>query len=241
MLIPRAAFFTFGVWLLLVSPTAAFHDEAPVRAGMLRASDQILNLDLDPAEATCRELLTLPSGKAAGHFCLGLVALAKAEDRDDPAPELDRFMEHATAALAAGESLERTAPSDAEVKLLLGLIHGSRALVEGERRNYLSALQDVREAHRRFEEALQLDAGLVDASYGLGVYNLAMGRLPGILRPLATIVLPNGDTEQGLEMLEQVADDGPGRPAPGLRRTGSKVRRGLPAGGRSPPPVPRKP
>ncbi len=208
MLIRRAAIWTVGVWLLFVSQAAAFHDETPVRAGMLRASDQILNLDLGHADATCRDLLTLPRGEAAGQFCLGLVALARAEDRDDPAPELDRFMEHATVALAAGETLERAAPSDAEVKLLLGLIHGSRAMVEGERRNYLSALQDVREAHRRFEEALQLDPGLVDASYGLGVYNLAMGRLPGIVRPLARIVLPRGDAEQGLKMLEQVAERG---------------------------------
>jgi len=208
MLIRRVVLPTIGVWLLLASQAMAFHDEAPVRAGMLRASDQILNMDLDPAEETCRDLLTVPQGEAAGHFCLGLVALARAEDKDDPAPEMNRFLEQATAALAAGESLERLAPSDAEVKLLLGLIHGSKALVDGERRNYLSALQDVREAHRLFQEALQLDASLVDASYGLGLYNLAMGQLPGILRPLATIVLPHGDSELGLKMLEQVAERG---------------------------------
>jgi tetratricopeptide (TPR) repeat protein len=196
------------VWALLVSPAAAFHETAAVRAGMLRASDLLLNLELDAAEGACRHLLTIPQGEAAGRFCLSLVTLTQAEDKDDPAPDLDRFLEQAAGALAAGEALERAAPSDAEVKLLLGLIHGSKALVDGERRNYLSALQGVREAHRCFQEALRLDAGLVDASYGLGMYNLAMGRLPGILRPLAGIVLPQGDSALGLTLLTQVAERG---------------------------------
>ena len=204
----RVAFLSIGAWLLVASQAAAFHEAPAVRAGMLRASDQMLNLDLDAAEATCRDLLTISQGEAAGRFCLSLVTLTRAEDMDDPVPAMDRFLEQTAGALAAGEALERTAPSDAEVKLLLGLIHGSKALVDGERRNYLSALQGVREAHRYFQEALQLDPTLVDASYGLGLYNLAMGRLPGILRTLAGIVLPQGNPAQGLKMLEQVAEQG---------------------------------
>jgi hypothetical protein len=90
----------------------------------------------------CRRLLSMPQGEALGHFCLGLVTLTCAEDQDEPAKDLDRFLEQASEALAAAEAQERAAPSDAEVKLLLGLIHGSKAIVDGGRKNYLTALQE---------------------------------------------------------------------------------------------------
>ena len=190
------------------APAAAFHEAAAVRAGMLRASDLLLNLDTDAAAAECRQLLTLPQGEAVGRFCLSLVTLTRAEDEDEPTKDLDRFLGEAGEALAAAEAQERAAPSDAEVKLLLGLIHGSKAIVDGSRKNYLAALQGVRDAHRYFQEAQQLDPALVDALYGLGLYHLTMGRLPAIVKPLVAIVLPAGDAERGVKELERVAEQG---------------------------------
>ena len=197
-----------GLAVLAPSPAPGFHDAPVVRAGMLRASDLLLNLDLDAAATECQRILGLPQGEALGRFCLGLVTLTRAEDADNPAPLLDRFLEQTAEALAAAEAQERAAPSDAEVKLLLGLIHGNKALVEGGRKSYLAALQDVREAHRLFREARQLDPTLVDALYGLGLYHVAMGRLPTLIRPFAAIVLPQGDPARGLAELEQVAEQG---------------------------------
>ena len=189
-------------------PAAAFHDAPAVRAGMLRASDLLLNLEMDAAVNECRRLLSMPQGEALGRFCLSVVTLTSAEDQDEPAKDLDRFLEQASEALAAAEAQERAAPSDAEVKLLLGLIHGSKAIVDGGRKNYLTALQGVREAHRYFDEARKLDPTLVDASYGLGLYHLAMGKLPGIVKPFVAIVLPAGNPELGLKELERVAEQG---------------------------------
>ncbi len=204
----RVALLGIALSILIVPSALAFHEAAAVRSEVLRASDLLLNLEPDAAEATCRSLLTVPEGEAAGRFCLSLVTLTRAEDKDNPAPDLDRFLEQTTEALAAAEAQERAAPADAEVKLLLGMIHGSKALVDGERRNYLSALQAVREAHREFREALRLDPNLVDAAYGLGLYHLALGRLPALVRPFTTIVLPQGDPALGIEMLTQVAERG---------------------------------
>jgi len=197
-----------GLAVLAPSPAIGFHDASGVRARMLRASDLLLNLDLDAAATECQRLLELPQGEALGRFCLSLVTLTRAEDADDPTPLLDRFLEQAADALAAAEAQERAAPSDAEVKLLLGLIHGNKALVDGGRKNYLTALQGVREAHRLFQEAQQLDPTLVDALYGLGLYHVAMGRLPALIKPFAAIVLPQGDLARGLAELERVAEQG---------------------------------
>lgn len=194
--------------VLLVPPVAASHQVPAVRAGMLRASDLLLNLELDAAAAECQRLLAVPQGEATGRFCLSLVTLTRAEDQDDPTSELDRFLGQAAEALAVAEAQERAAPTDAETQLLLGLIHGSKALVDGERRNYFSALQGVREAHRRFQEAQRLDPALVDALYGLGLYHIALDRLPPVVRPFAALVLPSGDAALGLRELERVGEQG---------------------------------
>jgi len=193
---------------LAASSASAFHTAPEVRAGMLKATDLMLNLDADAAEEECQRLLALPQGEAPGRFCLAMVTLTRAEDKDDPAPELDRFLTQVGAAISAAETLERSQPADAEVKLLLGLAQGSKALVDGGRKSYLAAFQAIRESHRRFEEALQLDPNLVDAYYGLGVYNYALGRLPALLRPLVSIALPTGDASHGLEEMERVAEQG---------------------------------
>jgi tetratricopeptide (TPR) repeat protein len=193
---------------LSASMAHAFHAVPAVRAGMLRTTDLLLNLDADAAETECQRILTLPQGEAVGRFCLGLVTLTRAEDKEDPAPDLDRFLEQAADTIAAAETLERSQPTDAEVKLLLGLANGSKALVDGARKNYLAAWRALREAHRRFEEALQLDPTLVDAAYGIGLYEYSLGHLPALLKPLVTIVLPPGDPAHGLRELERVAEQG---------------------------------
>ncbi len=179
-----------------------------MRAGMLKAGDLMLNLDANGAEEECQRLLALPGGEAAGRFCQAMVTLTRAEDMDDPTPELNRFLTQVGTAIAAAEALERSQPNDAEVMLLLGLAEGSKALVDGGQKNYLAALQAIREAHRRFEEALKLDPNLVDAYYGLGIYNYALGRLPALVRPLVSIALPAGDAAHGLQELERVAEQG---------------------------------
>jgi tetratricopeptide (TPR) repeat protein len=193
---------------LAASRASAFHTGPEVRAGMLRATDLMLNLDADAAEGECQHLLALPEGEAAGRFCLTMVTLTRAEDKDDPASEMDRFLTQVATAISAAEALERSQPTDAEVKLLLGLAQGSKALVDGGRKNYLAAFQAIREAHRRFEEALQLDPNLTDAYYGLGLYNYALGRLPALLRPLVSLALPAGNGTHGLEEMERVAEQG---------------------------------
>jgi tetratricopeptide (TPR) repeat protein len=193
---------------LALSETPALSATPAVREAMLRATDRLLDLDPDGAAVECRALLALPEGEAPGKFCLSLVSLTRAEDLDDPAPEIDRFLGQVEEAIAAAAARERTHPDEAEVKLLLGLAYGGKALAEGSRKNYLASLQAVREAQRRFAEALQLDPGLVDAYYGIGLYDYALSRLPTLVKPLVGIVLPKGDATQGLQEIERVADRG---------------------------------
>lgn len=184
-------------------------DIAPaVRSGLLRATEALLNRSLEAAEAECRALSAHADGQGPGHFCLAMVTSARAEDRDDPTADLDRFLVQIGEAIAATEPLERRYPRQAEVKLLLGLEYGSKALADGERRRYLEAYRALRESHQRFREALRLNPDLVDAYYGIGLYEYGLGRVPSFLRPLAGMVLPPGDPAAGLKHLELVAEQG---------------------------------
>jgi tetratricopeptide (TPR) repeat protein len=193
---------------LLAAPADAFHGVPAVREGMLRATDLLLDLDFEAAEVACRQLLALPQGEAPGRFCLGLAAAGRAEQQDQPGPHVDRFRQLLEETVRAAEQLAATQPSDAEVRLLLGLAHGSRAVVEGERHHYLEAVRALREAHRQFEEALRLDPRLADAYYGLGLYKYSAAHLPVLVRPLVAAVLPRGDAGQGLRELQHVAEHG---------------------------------
>ncbi|MFB3817340.1 MAG: tetratricopeptide repeat protein [Candidatus Methylomirabilales bacterium] len=194
--------------LLAAAPGEAFHGSPAVRAGMLRASDLILNLDLAAAGAACREILALPQGEAPGRFCLGLVTLAAVEETDDPRPALDRFRADFPRTLRAVEALDAAQPGDPEVKLLLGLAHGTRAAIESERHRYVEALRALRAAHQGFQDALALDPRLADAYYGLGLYNYAIANLPALLRPLVATVLPRADAARGIRELQVVAEHG---------------------------------
>jgi tetratricopeptide (TPR) repeat protein len=196
------------VFLAAAAPGAAFHGSPAVRSGMLRASDLILNLDLAAADAACRQILALPQGEAPGRFCLGLVALAAAEETDDPGPALDRFRADFPRTLRAVEALDAAQPGDAEVKLLLGLAHGTRAAIESERHRYVEAVRALRAAHRGFQDALALNPQLADAYYGLGLYNYAIAHLPALLRPLVATVLPPADAARGIQELQRVAEQG---------------------------------
>jgi tetratricopeptide (TPR) repeat protein len=198
----------FTAVLLAAAPGEAFHGSPAVRTGMLRASDLILNLDLAAAQAACREILALPQGEAPGRFCLGLVTLATAEEADDPRQALNRFRADFPHILRAAEALDSAQPGDAEVKLLLGLAHGTRAAIESERHHYLEAVRALRAAHRGFQDALALDPQLADAYYGLGLYNYAIANLPALLRPLVATVLPRADAVRGIRELQLVAERG---------------------------------
>lgn len=184
-------------------------DVAPaLRSGLFRATEAILNRSLEAAEAECQALFAHADGQGPGHFCRAMVTLARAEDRDDPTADLDRFRGQIGEAIAATERLEQSYPQQADVKLLLGLAYGSKALADGERRSYLDAYRALREAHRRFQEALRLQPSLVDAYYGIGLYEYGLGRVPSFLRPLAGMVLPPGEAAAGLKHLEWVAEEG---------------------------------
>jgi tetratricopeptide (TPR) repeat protein len=136
------------------------------------------------------------------------VTLATAEEADDPRQALNRFRADFPHILRAAEALDSAQPGDAEVKLLLGLAHGTRAAIESERHHYLEAVRALRAAHRGFQDALALDPQLADAYYGLGLYNYAIANLPALLRPLVATVLPRADAVRGIRELQLVAERG---------------------------------
>ena len=208
MLKRRMVAWCIYTFCLLTSSALALQAAPEVRDGLRHANDLLLNREAEKAEEVCRQIVTLPQGEAPGQLCLALATLARANDMDDPMPLLDRFLSQATNTITIAKVLAGSQPADAELNLLLGVAYGSKAVVERERKNYLAAWREIRKAHLHFEQALQLDPNLIDAYYGLGQYNYALGRLPTLLKPLVTVALPRGDAVRGILELERVAEQG---------------------------------
>jgi len=151
-----------------------------VREGMLRATDHLLNMDPDAAVVECRALLALPDGEVAGAFCLSLATLARAEDRDDPGPELDRFLAQVTEVIAAAE-----AASAAGRRRGAEAPPGPGPRRQGARRRGAEELRGELPGRAGGPAALHRGAGAGSGAGGcalrIGLYHYAMARLPALV------------------------------------------------------------
>ncbi len=194
------------LWLGTPGPAGALPPE--VAAGLTRGIDRLMNLQPEQAAAEARALQQMAGGETVGAFLAAFVPLAHLAEKEDTAAELDRFLEALKPILEQVQALEAARPRDPEVKLLAGMAWGAKAMADGGRRNVVAAYRGIKEAHRSFSEALALQPELYDAYYGLGLYEISLGQLPGLLRSAATIVLPSGDLNRGLERLRLAAERG---------------------------------
>jgi tetratricopeptide (TPR) repeat protein len=150
----------------------------------------------------------MAGGEAVGAFLAALVPVARLTETEESAAQLDQLLEALKPLVARVEALEAERPRDAEVKLLAGMVWGSKAMADGARRNVLAAYRGIKEAHRAFSEALAIRPDLYDAYYGLGLYEISLAQLPRLLRGAAGLVLPPGDLQSGLDRLRTAAERG---------------------------------
>jgi hypothetical protein len=174
--------------------------------------DHMANLDYPEARAAFRELRSLPEGELLFPFLEGIVDMDQAiqEDReeDNVSDTLDRFLARMEPVLRRGESLLKETPDSADLLLALGIMRGTKAVVDRTRKNYIDAYHGIKESHRLLMRTLNEDGWRVDALWALGLYDYAVSRVPVMLRPLVSLVLPEGEQERGIERLKRVAREG---------------------------------
>jgi tetratricopeptide (TPR) repeat protein len=84
-----------------------------------------------------------------------------------------------------------------------GILAAFEAIVKG---SYIAAFRDAREARNLHAQVLKLDPSFIDAKLTLGLYDYAVGSIPGVIRSLLWIFgLSGGDKAAGIANVAEVA------------------------------------
>jgi hypothetical protein len=121
----------------------------------------------------------------------------------------EEFRARADASIAAIETWTMREPMRAEAWFYLGGAYGARAqwrVLRGER---LAAARDGKRIKDALERALELDSGLQDAYFGIGLYHYYADVAPAAAKFLRwLLLLPGGDRVEGLEEMLRAREGG---------------------------------
>ncbi|HUP59675.1 MAG TPA: hypothetical protein VNA69_04580 [Thermoanaerobaculia bacterium] len=190
-------------------PTAP--DPPPVLAGidgLSRAYDAIVDADFERALTLIAEACP-PAPREA---CLVLEATRQfwriqidPEDRSRDAA----FDTAVTAAIAAAEAWTEREPQQPEAWFYLGGAYGARVQWRVLRQERLGAARDGREVKNALDRTLSLAPDVVDAQFGLGLYEYYADVAPTAARILRVLLmLPGGDRASGLERMQRTRQSG---------------------------------
>ncbi|MEO5823089.1 MAG: hypothetical protein ABIT71_21505 [Vicinamibacteraceae bacterium] len=192
-------------------PPSAAPAPAPLLTGadgLTRAYDAIFDADFERA----RTLIADACPPAPPAACLVLEATRQfwriqldPEDRSrDPA-----FDVAATAAITAAQAWTVREPQQAEAWFYLGGAYGARVQWRVLRQERLGAARDGREVKNALDRTLALAPGLVDAQFGLGLYEYYADIAPPAAKILRVLMmLPGGDRARGLARMQQTRQSG---------------------------------
>ena len=199
-----------GLTLLLWAgrcPAAVWGDPRTLEL-VLAGTDHLLNLDYDEAEQALSRLGDFDATGLLGPFYRAFVKLARVEDREATREELDAFLATMSRITVTAEEQLKQTPHDPDLLLFLGMVWGSKAMIDGVRGNYLSAYEGIRRTKRYLDACLQHQPTRYDAYYGLGLYDYTLSRVAWYYRPFVRLALPPGDRERGLRGLALASERG---------------------------------
>ena len=176
--------------------------------GLSRAYDAIFDADFERA----RTLLAEACPPAPREACLVLEATRQLwriqldpEDRSRDAA----FDTAVTAAITAAEAWTTREPRQAEAWFYLGGAYGARVQWRVLRQERLGAARDGREVKNALDRTLALAPGLVDAQFGLGLYEYYADIAPTAAKILRVLMmLPGGDRARGLARMQRTRQSG---------------------------------
>jgi tetratricopeptide (TPR) repeat protein len=170
--------------------------------GLVRVYEFILDARFDQVEAELRRACG-PAPPEACHV-LEATALWWRIQLDPDNPALDPpFTAAVERAIRSTEEWTERAPQDAEAWFYLGGAYGARVQWRVLRDEKLAAARDGKQIKEALEQAIDLEPGLDDAYFGLGMYKYYADVAPAAARFLRfLLLLPGGDREEGMrEML----------------------------------------
>ena len=209
---PRGAWIAgaLALALSLVTPTpAALHARAQLQgvASVRAIYDRILNADFEAARLAIRACDGPP--RAA---CDVLEATRLwwqiLLDLESPARDAE-FLRAVEQAITSTEAWTEREPRSAAAWFYLGGAYGARVQFRAYRKQYLGAARDGKQVKEALERALAIDASLVDANFGIGLYEYYADIAPATAKFLRfLLLLPGGDRAEGLARMWQARDHG---------------------------------
>ena len=202
------------VFLLLWTGLSLAEDysiDPMIEEAIHRGMEYLFNLDFDRAEDEFQRIQELEKDGPIAPFYFGILYLNRAGKEAEEEPrkeELERFLELMELTINRAEEAIKKRERDGNLNLLLGMAYGAKAVVEGSLKKYLSAYQGIKKAYRHLEAASRVEPSKYDAYYGLGIYDYSMGKLPRTYRFLASLILPEGGRDKGLQELGLAAERG---------------------------------
>jgi tetratricopeptide (TPR) repeat protein len=192
-------------------PPPAAPEPAPLLTGadrLRRAYDAIFDADFERA----RTLIAEACPPAPHEACLVLEATRQLwriqldpEDRSRDAA----FDAAVTAAITSADAWAKREPRQAEAWFYLGGAYGARVQWRVLRQERLGAARDGREVKNALDRTLALAPGLVDAQFGLGLYEYYADIAPTAAKILRVLMmLPGGDRARGLERMQRTRQSG---------------------------------
>jgi tetratricopeptide (TPR) repeat protein len=98
---------------------------------------------------------------------------------------------------------------DVQAMYAKGVAKGTLATFEAvAKQSYISALSDAREARNLHADVLKEDPTFVDAKLTIGLYQYAVGSIPGWLRAFLGLWFTGGDKKSGVATVAEVARSG---------------------------------
>jgi tetratricopeptide (TPR) repeat protein len=222
--LPIPAVWIGAACLTLAAP--ALSAQAPPRAGtpvpapgpppmtlagaepLRRAYDAIFDADFERA----RTLVAEACPPAPREACLVLEATRQLWriqlDPEDQSRDA-AFEAAATAAIAAAEAWSEREPREPEAWFYVGGAYGARVQFRVLRQERLAAARDGRQVKNALDRTLALAPGLVDAQFGLGLYEYYADIAPTAAKILRVLLmLPGGDRARGLERMQRTRQNG---------------------------------
>jgi tetratricopeptide (TPR) repeat protein len=171
---------------------------------------QIYSIEFEQANKTFNQLIADYPKHPAGKFFLAMLDWwrilldTSTEERDE------LFFIKIEEVIDLCDKLLDEDPENIDAMFFKGGAIGFRGRLSAMRENWLSAVDDGREALPLVEQAGGLDPDNIDVKLGFGIYNYYAAVIPEqypIVKPLM-IFLPSGDKELGLQELKDVAQHG---------------------------------
>lgn len=192
--------------VLLASQTSGPAGAAPQLRGvdgLVRAYDAILDARFGQVEADLRK--ACPPAPREACDVLTATALWWRIQLDPEARALDaEFSSAADRAILSTEAWAARQPNDAEAWFYLGGAYAARVQWRVLRNEKLAAARDGKRIYQALERALELDPGLEDAHFALGMYRYYAAVAPTAARVVrALLQLPGGNRTLGLEQMQR--------------------------------------